>query len=107
MVDEHGPLTFEEIREKLHMRGYHKSPISLDGLSERNKNVVVKVLQELLAEQDEEVHVREQLLARNRELEHEIERMKRNMKQGKTAVTSTETKLHTIQSQLECVIHEY
>ena len=57
-------LSFEEIRDKLHTRGYSKHHISEEGLSSRDKQTLLEVLRALLAEHDEEVQLREKLLVR-------------------------------------------
>ena len=44
---------FNDIRQKILSRGYHKTPLCLDGLSEQRKIVVIKVLGALLTERDE------------------------------------------------------
>lgn len=103
MVTTDEPLGLEEICEKIHARAYTKERISLDGLSERKKQTLTHVLRSLLSERDEEVHVREQLLARNRALEHKLEQNERSMKQGEKGTAQAETKWHTVQSQLQCV----
>lgn len=99
MSDE--PLGFDEIREKLQARGYAKRPISVDGVSAQNKQTLVEVLRTLLSEHDEEVQLRERLLARNRELEHALERTRRTRKQDESISSGFETKLMTTQSQLQ------
>lgn len=96
-----GLLSFEEIRDKLYARGYSKHYISEDGLSSRNKQTLVEVLRALLAEHDEEVQLREKLLARNRELEQALERNKRSKKQDEMFLNERDAKFHDTQMQLQ------
>lgn len=105
MVTADEPLGLDEICDKIHARAYTKDKISLDGLSEKKKQTLLHVLRSLLAEREEEVLVREQLLARHRTLEHKLEQYERSMKQGEKGTAHAETKLHTIQSQLQYVSH--
>ncbi|WFD31078.1 hypothetical protein MSPP1_002109 [Malassezia sp. CBS 17886] len=95
------PLAFEEIRTQLHARGYHKSPLSIDGLGDRDRKALVHVLGALLMERDEETQIRDGLLAKNRELERQLERTRRDEKrvEGKTA--TREFKARSREVQLE------
>ena len=94
-------LSFEEIRDKLHARGYSKHHISEEGLSSRDKQTLLEVLRALLAEHDEEVQLREKLLVRNRELEQTLERNKRSRKQDENFSNERDAKLHNAQMQLQ------
>lgn len=96
-----GLLSFEEIRNKLHARGYSKHCISEEGLSSRDKQTLVEVLHTLLAEHDEEVQLREKLLVRNRELEQTLERNKRSKKQSEMLSKERDAKFHDVQMQLQ------
>ena len=103
MVTSDEPWGLEEICDKIHARAYTKERISLEGLSEKKKQTLTHVLRSLLSEREEEVLVREQLLARHRALEHKLEQYERSMKQGEKGSVHAETKLHTLQSQLQYV----
>ena len=94
-------LSFDEIRDKLHARGYSKHHISEEGLSSRDKQTLLEVLRALLAEHDEEVQLREKLLVRNRELEQTLERNKRSRKQDENFSNERDAKLHNAQMQLQ------
>lgn len=90
---------FNDIRQKILSRGYHKTPLCLDGLSEQRKIVVIKVLGALLTERDEEVELRERLLMRNKELEQSLERTKKSLRRDTFLTSELETKLLASQSE--------
>lgn len=94
-------LTFEELRDLFVARGYHKTPLSLDGLPDKSRAVLLDVLRALVREHDEEAAVQAQLLARNRELEHSVQRTQRHTRQASEQTHSTEARLHAAETQLE------
>ena len=93
-------LTLDELRDLFVARGYHKTPICLDGLPEKHRNVLLEILRTLVRERDEDVEVQTRLLARNQELERSVQRTQRTTKQASDKTHSTEVRLHTIESQL-------
>lgn len=101
MVANEEPLGLEEICDRIHARAYTKDRVSLDGLSEKKKQTLTTVLRSLLSEREEEVLVREQLLARHRTLEHKLEQCERHAKDEQRGTAHAETKLHALQSQLQ------
>lgn len=95
--------TWEELRDVFQARGYHKTPLSVERLDEKNKNVLLQIMRTLMNEREEDAQVRERLLARNQELERRVQTTQRTTKHASDKTQNVENRLHTIESRLQYV----
>ena len=75
----------------------------IDGLGVTSAEALVDVLQTLLAQHEEEVQLRERLLAQNEALESQVQRTQRLLTQEQAKREHAEAKANQAKVKLQCV----
>ena len=93
----------EEVQQKLQAHGYTRTALGIDGIGEASASALVDVLQTLLTQHEEEVQLRERLLAQNEALESQVQRTQRLLAQEQAKREHAETKANQAKVKLQCV----